>query len=133
MPNISKDGFIPKDMIPKCPNCGSTMFGNVRGGGWFLHTKYEAQNVAMQRWMQEKVDAGLKVASSRWVLDSIPPPSPAFLSRLLRANWENGPDSFESIQPKLESLRISLQLLSRKVGRYWERSTRAKESPARSL
>ncbi|CAB9505567.1 Protein-ADP-ribose hydrolase [Seminavis robusta] len=61
LPHIGQDGFIPEELVPKCPRCGSDMFGNVRGGNWFLHNKYEAQGTALLKWMQHKLDAGSKV------------------------------------------------------------------------
>jgi O-acetyl-ADP-ribose deacetylase (regulator of RNase III)/NAD-dependent SIR2 family protein deacetylase len=61
VPRISNDGFIPEDLVPKCPRCGEDMFGNVRGGSWFLHHKYEQQNTAMQQWMQKQLDGGSNV------------------------------------------------------------------------
>lgn len=61
LPRISDDGMIPEELIPKCPRCGSDMFGNVRGGSWFLHHKYEHQAERIQQWMQQKIDAHSKV------------------------------------------------------------------------
>jgi O-acetyl-ADP-ribose deacetylase (regulator of RNase III)/NAD-dependent SIR2 family protein deacetylase len=61
LPSLSENGFVPQELIPKCPRCGSDMFGNVRGGDWFLHRKYEEQNDALQKWMERKVDDGSKV------------------------------------------------------------------------
>jgi len=56
IPQISRDGHIPEELIPVCPNCGESMFGNVRGGRWFLHhDKYEKENVALQQWIQDIV------------------------------------------------------------------------------
>lgn len=56
LPSISKDGYIPKEMVPKCPRCGGDMFGNVRGGSWFLHhTKYDSQSKALRQWMEQQV------------------------------------------------------------------------------
>jgi NAD-dependent SIR2 family protein deacetylase len=57
LPNISKHGLIPEELIPRCPRCGSDMFGNVRGGSWFLHSKYERQNMALQKWLQDLFDS----------------------------------------------------------------------------
>merc|ERR1719387_144446 len=53
---LARMGMIPEELIPKCPRCGSDMFGNVRGGNWFLHYKYEEQAKKLQQWMQEKID-----------------------------------------------------------------------------
>jgi O-acetyl-ADP-ribose deacetylase (regulator of RNase III)/NAD-dependent SIR2 family protein deacetylase len=57
LPHISKDGFIPDALIPKCPNCGGGMFGNVRADGSYLHLMYEQQNIALQQWMQSLVNS----------------------------------------------------------------------------
>ena len=59
LPTINtEDGLIPESMVPKCPRCGTVMFGNVRGGGWFLHhAKYQRQNVALQQWMEHHIAA----------------------------------------------------------------------------
>jgi O-acetyl-ADP-ribose deacetylase (regulator of RNase III)/NAD-dependent SIR2 family protein deacetylase len=62
VPAISADGVIPHHLVPKCPHCGGKAFGNVRGGSWFLHSKYEEQNAALQRWMQDLVDSKKAVA-----------------------------------------------------------------------
>lgn len=61
LPNISNDGFIPEELVPKCPRCGSSMFGNVRAGNNFLHANYEAQNDALCAWMQSLVYSNAKV------------------------------------------------------------------------
>jgi hypothetical protein len=37
------------------------MFGNVRGGGWFRHNKYEEQNAALQNWMAQVLASHKKV------------------------------------------------------------------------
>jgi len=51
LPNITSDGFIPEELIPKCPRCGADMFGNVRAGSNFLHHHYEKQNNAFRAWI----------------------------------------------------------------------------------
>ena len=63
LPQISKDGTIPEALIPTCPKCGSGLFGNVRGGSWFLSTKYVEESNALQKWMQEKIDSDQKVTA----------------------------------------------------------------------
>lgn len=55
VPNISSDGNVPLDLIPSCPRCGGQMFGNVRAGSNFLHSKYESQSLALQRWMEDQI------------------------------------------------------------------------------
>lgn len=54
LPHISNDtGLIPERLVPSCPRCGSELFGNVRGGNWFLHhERWERQNAALQEWME---------------------------------------------------------------------------------
>lgn len=61
LPHIDENGFIPEELVPKCPRCGSDMFGNVRGGDWFLHEKYQAKNQALQEWMEDQIRLGKKV------------------------------------------------------------------------
>ena len=58
LPNISEDGAVPEELLPMCPRCGTRMFGNVRGGSWYLHHKYEEQNESLQRWMQSLANDG---------------------------------------------------------------------------
>lgn len=62
LPHVSNDGNIPADLVPKCPQCGENMFGNVRGGSWFLHHKYQEQNKAIQKWMESHINKGSRVA-----------------------------------------------------------------------
>jgi NAD-dependent SIR2 family protein deacetylase len=39
--NLSSDGLVPEELVPKCPRCGSDMFGNVRGGScWLVLASY---------------------------------------------------------------------------------------------
>jgi NAD-dependent SIR2 family protein deacetylase len=60
--NLTSDGLVPEELVPKCPRCGSEMFGNVRGGSWFLHHhKYNVQNQALETWMESLVDSDLNV------------------------------------------------------------------------
>ena len=61
LPLISRDGFLPIDKVPHCPYCGGKVFGNVRGGAWFDHQKYESQNDRLRAWMKEKLVTGTKV------------------------------------------------------------------------
>jgi NAD-dependent SIR2 family protein deacetylase len=45
---------LPQSLIPKCPQCGGALMGNVRGGDWFLHHKAldEAQDRLIE-WGEE--------------------------------------------------------------------------------
>eukprot|EP00934_Nitzschia_sp_Nitz4_P003152 Nitzschia sp. Nitz4//scaffold28_size193895//71689//73674//NITZ4_001649-RA/size193895-processed-gene-0.221-mRNA-1//1//CDS//3329545934//3142//frame0 len=62
LPQISEDGFIPAELVPKCPRCQSSMFGNVRGGGWYLHhDRLERQNVALQKWMEAHIHSNVVI------------------------------------------------------------------------
>ena len=63
LPHISSDGHIPEHLIPQCPRChGSMMFGNVRGGSWFLHhSKYQQQNASLQNWMDDQISSNKNV------------------------------------------------------------------------
>jgi NAD-dependent SIR2 family protein deacetylase len=62
LPHISDEGHVPEELLPKCPRCGDNMFGNVRGGSWFLHHKYQNQNNVIQKWMENHITKGSKVA-----------------------------------------------------------------------
>ena len=59
--NISPDGHIPQNMVPRCPNCGGQVFGNVRADGSFLHTEYEEQNDAARAWMKRQIESDRNV------------------------------------------------------------------------
>jgi NAD-dependent SIR2 family protein deacetylase len=61
LPNISQDGYVPEDLLPTCPRCRANMFGNVRGGSWYLHHKYQQQNHAIEKWMENHISNGSKV------------------------------------------------------------------------
>ena len=62
LPHVSAEGTIPEEMIPKCPYCGGDVFGNVRAGSSFLHTKYEHENDAIREWMDRQIqEDGKKV------------------------------------------------------------------------
>ena len=61
LPHISENGEIPSELLPKCPRCGSDMFGNVRGGSWFLHHMYDDQNAAFVSWMERLIQSNASV------------------------------------------------------------------------
>uniref|UniRef100_A0A7R9WER9 Deacetylase sirtuin-type domain-containing protein n=1 Tax=Pseudictyota dubia TaxID=2749911 RepID=A0A7R9WER9_9STRA len=52
IPQISSDGSIRQESVPKCPRCGGEMFGNVRAGNNFCHYKYDSQNDKLRAWME---------------------------------------------------------------------------------
>jgi len=56
------DGVIDASLVPSCPRCGSPVFLNLRGGGWFLPGKYEAQNRAFVAWVERMAAEGKKLA-----------------------------------------------------------------------
>jgi O-acetyl-ADP-ribose deacetylase (regulator of RNase III)/NAD-dependent SIR2 family protein deacetylase len=62
LPYLGEEGHIPVELLPKCPQCGEDMFGNVRGGSWYLHHKYHEQSHAIQKWMEDHISNGSKVA-----------------------------------------------------------------------
>lgn len=80
IPLISEDGTIPEENIPKCPRCGGDMFGNVRGGSWFLHSQYEDHRQKLVDWMDAQngknvvvveVGAGFNTPMvTRWPVES---------------------------------------------------------------
>ena len=54
------DGMLPRNKVPHCPKCGGVVFGNVRGGRWFLHAPYDAEQdrfVAFVEAAQREADA----------------------------------------------------------------------------
>lgn len=48
---VREDGSLPPDQVPVCRNCGGPVFGNVRGGAWFLETPYVQQRAAFREWL----------------------------------------------------------------------------------
>ena len=93
VPAITEDGHIPEDLVPRCPRCGSDMFGNVRGGSWFLHHKYADGNKAIIQWMEDQkgkkvvaveVGAGFNTPMvTRWPVESF---VKAIHGKLIRIN-----------------------------------------------
>ena len=44
---------------PPCPRCGGPdTFANLRGGSWFLHHRYDAQNAALVAWVERQLAHG---------------------------------------------------------------------------
>ena len=39
------------DSIPACPHCGGEAMYNLRGGPWFLETRYKAAEAAFEAWL----------------------------------------------------------------------------------
>lgn len=48
----AEDGLLPEDAVPKCPRCGGDVFGNVRGGDWYIHKKYDEANARFVEWVE---------------------------------------------------------------------------------
>lgn len=47
--------------VPKCPNCGGTVFGNVRGGDWFIHKQYGRAQKEFVQFVEELKARSAKV------------------------------------------------------------------------
>ncbi|KAG9416588.1 hypothetical protein AC1031_000984 [Aphanomyces cochlioides] len=43
--------------IPRCPNCGSELMLNVRGGDWFIEEVHEPQRRAFDAWLANALNA----------------------------------------------------------------------------
>lgn len=55
LPLVSDEGILPRNKVPVCPNCGGPVFGNVRGGDWFIHEKFDDANRKFVQWVQDVV------------------------------------------------------------------------------
>jgi NAD-dependent SIR2 family protein deacetylase len=57
LPKIEKGVLLKKSDVPVCENCGSNVFGNVRGGDWFIHTPYDEAQKRFVKWAQERIQS----------------------------------------------------------------------------
>eukprot|EP01126_Amoeba_proteus_P039509 TRINITY_DN4173_c0_g1_i14.p1 TRINITY_DN4173_c0_g1~~TRINITY_DN4173_c0_g1_i14.p1 ORF type:complete len:265 (-),score=31.64 TRINITY_DN4173_c0_g1_i14:84-878(-) len=55
LPHIKDTHIINDKFLPSCPYCGSDVFGNVRGGDWFLHEPYLEAQERLIAWLEEIV------------------------------------------------------------------------------
>mmetsp|Transcript_12387 Transcript_12387/g.15948 ORF Transcript_12387/g.15948 Transcript_12387/m.15948 type:complete len:279 (-) Transcript_12387:143-979(-) len=54
LPTLNQQtGCINKELIPICPNCNGPTFMNLRGGSFFLHTKYNDANDKFRSWIDK--------------------------------------------------------------------------------
>jgi len=51
-----KKTALPADAVPKCPHCGGPVFGNVRGGDWFIHSPYAKESQRAQEWLRRQLE-----------------------------------------------------------------------------
>ena len=49
------------NLIPYCPNCGGSVFPNVRGGNWFVEEPYKQQQKRFSDWIKKQKDQQLIV------------------------------------------------------------------------
>lgn len=60
-PMVDERGMLPLASIPKCKYCGGDVFGNVRGGNWFIHQKYDVANRNFVDWIEAKLASRCKL------------------------------------------------------------------------
>eukprot|EP00756_Hemistasia_phaeocysticola_P051846 Hpha_TRINITY_DN27023_c0_g1::TRINITY_DN27023_c0_g1_i1::g.33174::m.33174 len=53
---------LPKGEVPRCKHCGGPVFGNVRGGDWFIHAPYAQEAVRERQWLEKHLKAGTRLA-----------------------------------------------------------------------
>lgn len=46
---------LPEALVPVCPNCGGTVFYNLRGGYWFVEAPYREQRLKYQAWVEKNL------------------------------------------------------------------------------
>lgn len=63
LPSIDGDTQQVMDLnkIPKCKFCGSSTFGNVRGGSWFIHEPQLKASVNLEKWIKQIQDSKKKL------------------------------------------------------------------------
>lgn len=61
LPLVDDEGVLPESSVPKCSRCGGDVFGNLRGGDWFIHQKYDVANRNFVNWVEAKANAACKV------------------------------------------------------------------------
>eukprot|EP00759_Apiculatamorpha_spiralis_P002935 PhF_6_TR11304/c0_g1_i1/m.18247 len=61
LPHILPDGSLPEALAPKCPVCQGPVFGNVRGGNWFLHTPHLESQQKIRAWVQRILTEGKRL------------------------------------------------------------------------
>ena len=64
LPQLDADGVLPDNLIPKCPKCGASVQGNVRGNDSFLHSPYQTDQDKLKAWLEEgNVDVVLEIGA----------------------------------------------------------------------
>jgi len=51
LPSIKNCEITDPSQIPHCPKCGGTLFGNVRGGDWYIHDPYTPAQNRLLAWV----------------------------------------------------------------------------------
>lgn len=96
--------------VPTCRNCGYRVFGNVRGGSWFIHAHYDEQQERLKEFLrlqkQNKkklliieLGAGFNTPTvSRFVMESI---AFDFMAKMIRINPKDS-----EIPPEINGLSL---------------------------
>jgi NAD-dependent SIR2 family protein deacetylase len=104
--NPKTQALEDKNLIPKCPNCGGTVFPNVRVDDSFIHQHFDDDAKKLQYWLNEskhkkgliiEVGAGFNTPSViRWPSEEIVNNNPNW--KLLRINMSDAsiPDAIQS-------------------------------------
>lgn len=53
--------LIPESAVPKCPHCNGPVSFNLRGGDWYLDTKYRDQEARFDAWLSSPAVANGKL------------------------------------------------------------------------
>eukprot|EP00929_Paragymnodinium_shiwhaense_P113979 TRINITY_DN82288_c0_g1_i1.p1 TRINITY_DN82288_c0_g1~~TRINITY_DN82288_c0_g1_i1.p1 ORF type:complete len:343 (+),score=34.42 TRINITY_DN82288_c0_g1_i1:63-1091(+) len=54
-------GEVEASSVPKCKLCSGPVFMNLRGGKFFLHTKYAESHRSFMSWIDEVIQSGKKL------------------------------------------------------------------------
>eukprot|EP01127_Copromyxa_protea_P006193 TRINITY_DN16002_c0_g1_i1.p1 TRINITY_DN16002_c0_g1~~TRINITY_DN16002_c0_g1_i1.p1 ORF type:complete len:342 (-),score=59.63 TRINITY_DN16002_c0_g1_i1:46-1029(-) len=52
-PHIVNSRLTDAKYIPRCKNCGTRMFGNVRAGDWFIHDPFLPVQESLISWLED--------------------------------------------------------------------------------
>lgn len=99
-------------LLPICPNCGGPVFLNVRGGDWFIHKPYEAQEKRYHDWLHAQhsknivlLEIGSGFNTPGWIRFPFERIARSLSnSRLIRINLNN-----PEIPPDIKSKAISIR------------------------
>lgn len=65
----TEEGVLPSDKVPTCPNCGGMVFGNVRGGDWYLHKPYDKEHGRFIEWLSQHTSLSSPSSSSLAIIE----------------------------------------------------------------